>query len=135
MPVAKVMRAAISSTRPSTAGISAMGNEIGTRRTSKGSAARAISSPSRPPGVDTIRLSVNIWRIRRSRPAPNAARTASSRRRSNERAISRFARLAQAMRRTHKDAPSSTLSISWLRAGMSLRKAMAAIPMSAISLG
>jgi hypothetical protein len=53
-------------------------------------------------------LSQNDWRMRRQRPAPNAARTAISRVRPEARASIRPAMLEQAMSNTNPTAPSST---------------------------
>ena len=55
-------------------------------------------------------LSVSNWRTRRPRPAPSAARMASSRSRASPRATPRFARLAHAIKSTSPTAPSSICS-------------------------
>ena len=82
----------------------------GTRRASSGTPAIASHTPSTPPARASSRLSVSSWRTSRSRPAPSAVRTASSLRRTSARASSRFARLVQAISRTHSAAPSSASS-------------------------
>ena len=63
-------------------------------------AAAAKAMPSAPPASANKRLSVRSWRTMRDRRAPSAWRTASSRARAVERASSRLAMLAQAMRST-----------------------------------
>ena len=57
-------------------------------------------NPVTPPTSASIRLSVSNWRTRRPRPAPSASRIAISFCRPVERASSRFATLAHAMRST-----------------------------------
>ncbi len=58
------------------------------------------TSPTRPPAAARTRLSVNVCRIRRPRPAPSARRTAISFCRAEARLRSRFATLAHAISRT-----------------------------------
>ena len=82
-----------------------MGRVVGISRPSSGTAAIATATPRPPPSVATSRLSVRSWRTNRSRPAPSAVRTTSSRWRTSPRASSRLARLAQAMSSTHSEAP------------------------------
>ena len=62
--------------------------------------------PSRPPSRPMTRLSVRNCRRRRRRPAPKAARTATSRCRTVARASRRFATFEQAIRSTQITAPS-----------------------------
>ncbi len=71
--------------------------------------ARAI--PSAPPASATIRLSVTTCRSSVPRPAPNAARTAYSRRRYAMRASARFATFAQAMASTSSVVPDKASSM------------------------
>ena len=68
----------------------------------------ASNSANAPPNTPSNALSVSIWRINRQRPAPSAARTASSFSRPAERASCRLATLAQAMSRTQPTAPSNS---------------------------
>ena len=70
----------------------------------------ASSSPPNPPASERTRLSASNWRTSRPRPAPSAARTASSRWRAVARASRRLATFAQAMRSTKATAPASTKS-------------------------
>ena len=62
------------------------------------------TSPIAPPITDSATLSVSSWRMIRPRPAPIAARKATSRLRAVARTSSRFATLAQAIRRTNATA-------------------------------
>ncbi len=62
------------------------------------------TSPIAPPITDSATLSVSSWRMIRPRPAPIAARKATSRLRAIARTSSRFATLAQAIRRTNATA-------------------------------
>jgi len=109
-PVRQETSAAKISTRTSIDGACAMGSEAGTNRVSKRTAPAATSTPAAPPVSASTRLSVISWRTRRSRPAPMAVRTASSRCRANPRAINRFARFAQAISSTQSAAPLSAIS-------------------------
>ena len=70
----------------------------------------ASASPAMAPSPASTRLSIRNCVINRPRPAPSAARTATSRRRTAPRDISRFARLTHAISRIAADAPSSTIS-------------------------
>ena len=72
---------------------------------------RAMITPPMPASIASTALSVSICRIRRSRPAPTAARTTSSRPRAAARASSRLATLAQAISSTNATAASSTNSV------------------------
>ena len=112
MPVTTVRPIANSRTRMSTLGVLAIGSVAGTSRFSSGTAISATITPSAPPTPASSRLSVISCRIMRSRPAPIAVRTASSRRRPSARASSRFARFAQAISSTHAAAPQSASSSS-----------------------
>ena len=81
------------------------------RARSRGARARrasASATPTAPPVRPSSRLSVSSWRTSRPRPAPMAARNASSRSRTDARASSRFATLVHAISSTHATAPSST---------------------------
>ena len=62
------------------------------------------TSPIAPPTTESATLSVSNWRMIRPRPAPIAARMATSRLRAVARTSSRFATLAQAIRRTNATA-------------------------------
>jgi len=57
------------------------------------------------PGSERIRLSVSICRTRRGRVEPRESRMPNSRERPEFRASWRFARFAQAIRRTEKASP------------------------------
>ena len=65
-----------------------------------------------PPATPSTRLSASSWRIRCPRPAPSAARIASSRRRPVARAMSRLETFAHAISRTSPTAPWMTSSAS-----------------------
>jgi hypothetical protein len=65
-------------------------------------------SPTRPPAVANRTLSVSNWRTMRARPAPRAARVASSFSRAMLRASSRLATLTDAMINT-KPMPASRI--------------------------
>jgi len=71
----------------------------------------AASKPSAPPASDNRRFSVNNWRTMRHRPAPSASRIPISRERAAERAIRRFARLAQAISRIIPVRPNRIFSV------------------------
>ena len=65
----------------------------------------AKTMPTSPPPVPKRSDSVSIWRMRRSRPAPNVARTPSSCVRFALRASRRLAAFPHAMSRTKETAP------------------------------
>ena len=67
----------------------------------------ASSSPKAPPASPSSVFSVRSWRTSRARPAPMAARIASSRRRDADRDSSRFATFADAISSTKPTAPNS----------------------------
>jgi hypothetical protein len=69
-----------------------------------------MTTPSTPPIADTTRLSVTSWRTMRPRPAPSAARIASSLWRAVPRASCRCATLTHAISRTSPTAASSVQS-------------------------
>ena len=77
-----------------------------TKAVSSESVELATSRPAAPPASDSKVLSVRSWRISCPRPAPSAARTASSRSRRSRRASERFATLAHAMSSTSAVVPS-----------------------------
>ena len=79
-----------------------------TKRTSNSRQPQASSNPSAPPATLSSVLSVNNWRIRRPRLAPNAARTAISCSRRMIRASARLATLAHAINSTSPAVASST---------------------------
>ena len=62
------------------------------------------TSPMAPPITESATLSVSSWRMIRPRPAPMAARSATSRLRAVARTSSRLATLAQAISRTNATA-------------------------------
>ena len=70
----------------------------------------ARSKPNPAPNTASKTLSVRNWRVTRERLAPSASRSAISFCRTAARASSRFATLAQAMRRTNPTAPSKMRS-------------------------
>ncbi len=70
----------------------------------------ASTSPMPAPSSEINTLSVSSWRTRRFFAAPSATRIASSRWRAADRAISRFATLAQAMSSTSTTMPMSANS-------------------------
>ena len=110
-PVSADSVAAIANTRRSTLGCDAIGNVVGTRRARSGTASTATRAPAIPPIRASDTDSVNIWRISRSRPAPNADRTASSRSLEAARANSRLAMLAHVSSSMQRLAPQSASSI------------------------
>ena len=134
-PVRTVSSPAPKSSRRSTGGTSAIGSVEGTSLAMSGADATATITPSAPPAPASTRLSVNIWRTRRSTLAPIAARTANSVRRASARAISRFARLVHAISNTQSEAPMSAHSNvrDWPRSSSRQRNALAL--MSASSFG
>ena len=72
---------------------------------------KAAARPAAPPSTPSRMLSARNCRTRRARPAPSAARTATSRVRDCARASSRFATLTHAISSTKLTAPSSTSSV------------------------
>ncbi len=110
--------------------------------------ARAAGPAAAPSAVST-QLSVISCRSSRPRPAPTAVRTAISRRRASDRAISRLATLAQAMSRTNataaisvssagRSAPNSSTSsglTSTPRFSLVLRVGAFELPRDAVQLG
>ncbi len=85
-----------------------MGSRSATTARRNPSAHHASNNPQTPPRSDRTTLSASSWRTSLPRPAPSAARTASSRWREVARASSKFATLAHAMRRTKATAPART---------------------------
>jgi hypothetical protein len=85
------------------------------KATSRSRPAAASASPITPPISASSVLSVSSWRTSRPRPAPSAARIASSRLRRSMRDSIRFATLAQAISSTQPTAPSSTKSVGRAR--------------------
>ena len=73
-------------------------------------AGTASASPATAPSPASTRLSVRNCAASLPRPAPSAARTATSRPRAAPRDISRFARLTHAISRSAADAHSNTIS-------------------------
>src|SRR5207237_1016887 len=65
----------------------------------------AASTPIAPPARESTTLSVSVWRIRRMRLAPRAARNENSLCREIERASSRFATLTHAISKSRLTAP------------------------------
>jgi hypothetical protein len=105
------------STRGSSARASSAGKGSGSRAATIASRDQyASSSPTAPPRIDSITLSVSSCAINRDRFAPIASRIATSRRRFDARASSRFAMLPHAISRTM---PTTTISsdesrVTWL---------------------
>ena len=83
--------------------------------TSRSRPAAASAKPRAPPKSASSVLSVSSWRTSRPRPAPSAARIASSRLRRSMRDSIRLATLAQAISSTQPTAPSSTSSVGRAR--------------------
>ena len=73
-------------------------------------AGTASATPATAPSAASTRLSVRNCAISLPRPAPSAARTATSRPRAVPRDISRFARLTHAISSSAADAHSNTMS-------------------------
>ena len=73
---------------------------VGRNPISAPSMSTARTTPSAPPAADKTRLSTSNCRISRARLAPSASRTAISFCRADARAISRLARLEQAISKT-----------------------------------
>ena len=71
-----------------------------------------MPAPATPPTTESKRLSVRSWRMRRTRPAPNAARTASSLARPEARTRRRFARFTQVTTRTSATIARKTVTTS-----------------------
>ena len=82
----------------------------GTSRSRNRIAGRASASPASVPSAASTRLSVRNWATSLPRPAPSAARTATSRPRAAPRDSSRFVRLTQAINSSAADALSSRIS-------------------------
>lgn len=120
-------------TRMFMCGTSLMGRAFGTRGTSSGVASAPTSRPTTPPASASSRLSVNIWRRMRPRPAPIATRTAISRLRVTEREYSRFAREAHAIRIRQKAAPNTTITSIRDCGEITSRSATTAAPMPSFS--
>ena len=87
----------------SSAAVSRRGTPSGASRISTGSDHHAIARPAMPPSAASTRLSVSTCLTMRPRPAPIAARIASSRERAASRASSRLATLPQAISSTSAD--------------------------------
>ena len=98
---ASTRQSSVSRTAPMVSGTSVSRNRI---------AGRASASPATAPSPASTRLSVRNCAISLPRPAPSAARTATSRPRAAPRDISRFARLTHAISSSAADAHSSTIS-------------------------
>ena len=90
------------STLPDRRSPSSGGRLAGQSAVISGRLAQASASPARQPRAAISSASVTSWRARRPRPAPSAARTASSWPRPAVRASSRFATLAQATSSTQR---------------------------------
>ena len=82
----------------------------GTSRSRNRIAGRASASPASVPNAASTRLSVRNCATSLPRPAPSAARTATSRPRAAPRDSSRFVRLTQAISSSAADAHSSRIS-------------------------
>ena len=110
MPHASETAMVNAATRRSRPGVTKLGNVTGLCAMQRATATRASTSPTAAPSIVSTQLSVISWRSSRPRPAPSAVRTAISRRRASDRAISRLATLAQAMSRTNATAAISVSS-------------------------
>ncbi len=91
---------AAASTGASMVAVSSRGTPSGARLISTGRDHHAIATPVMPPSAARTRLSVSTCLTMRPRPAPIAARIASSRCRAARRASSRFATLPHAISST-----------------------------------
>ena len=109
-PVTTAMPSVNATTVPSIASSFTRGRFVGLKATSARTVHHASSSPIAPPTSDNNRLSVSNCRMRSHGRAPSAVRIATSFCRAAARASSRFATLAQAIRRTKPTAPRSTNS-------------------------
>ena len=99
-------------TRRSNDNVTVAGNRpsgISTGATRRMAAPRAM--PSAPPIRDSITLSVSNCRMMRRRPAPSAARTASSRVRAVARARSKFATFPQQISSTNPTTPRKSMEV------------------------
>ena len=116
-PATSEMPSVNSSTTPSIPISSSRGRFVGASVTSSRSAPYASPSPTRPPHTPSATLSVSSSRAMCPRPAPSAARIASSCCRPSARTRSRLATLAHAISRTrpivpissHSDVPASPM--------------------------
>ena len=88
-----------------------VGIDSGTLATIASSDSHASSTPSAPPISASTALSVSSCRIKRPRPAPIDARTASSDCRAAPRASSKPATLTHAISRISPTEPASTLTV------------------------
>src|SRR2546425_8394913 len=88
--------------QPLTHTVSSRGNTVGAARLSNAIAEYAATAPSVPPKDASTTLSVRSCLTTRPRPAPKAARMASSSPRAPARASVRFATLTQAIMRTRR---------------------------------
>ena len=99
-PVRTVSPSVNSSTRPSSRTASGRATASAAAAISRCTPSQATASPSAPPARASTAASAKNGRVSSLRPAPRAARTASSRSRPVSRASSRLARLAQTIRST-----------------------------------
>ena len=99
------------STRPSIPISAARGSPSGASATNAATPQRASTRPAPADTAASSRLSVINCATIRPRPAPSAARTASSLARPVARAISRFATFAHAINNTRPTAPNSSISV------------------------
>jgi hypothetical protein len=106
-PVISVVPIVIRTIVRSTSNVIQYGTVVGIMRVMNSSIVHVPSrSPSVPPATASRKLSVRNCRTMRSREAPIASRTATSRCRAEPRASSRLATLAQAISNTKPTAPS-----------------------------
>ena len=110
MPHASETRIVKSAARTSIRGTTKLGNVSGLAATIARTATAASSRPAAAPTSVNTQLSVINCRSRRGQPAPRAERTAISRWRASDRAISRLAMLAHAMSSTNPTAAISARS-------------------------
>jgi hypothetical protein len=114
-PNASVDTSEAATVNASTAGYTAIsarrGKSLGPMRTRASTPSCASSQPSAPPAAPNTKLSTSNALAIRARPAPSAARTASSWRRASARTSMRFAMLAHAISSTAPIAPMSTHNV------------------------
>ena len=106
-PTANAVSAHTAATRPSNDNETALGNTPGGTNDGAAASSAAVTPTATTPPIDaSTRLSVSSCATTRPRPAPSAARTASSRVRPVAWARSRLATLAQHISNTNPTTPS-----------------------------
>ena len=116
-PNSRPTRSAAAAQNPSTRGLKERVTAAGSRPwgITDGATSRIAiptAMPRAPPMTESTRLSVSSCRPMRRRPAPSAARTASSRARTLARAMSRLATFAQQMSSTKPTTPRKSSEVS-----------------------